>query len=150
MIGNFWSKVGAKYFEIQLLHHIFNIILSVAFCIPPSLRVIFLKDFIPCRIDKSDKSIPSKFNYFMLCAKMLVGGRRIYEGGGWCVHFFYFWLCSSRFAKYFLPVLSNFFKESFVKIFHMNGRWFQWHPKEGVYDPHNSWGVFFRHVDHGK
>ena len=59
-----------------------------------------------------------------------------------CTNFFDLWLCSSRFEKDVLQVLSKLYQTYLVRIFEMSGWWFLWHPKGRCTPPHKSWGVF--------
>ena len=59
-----------------------------------------------------------------------------------CTNFFDLCLCSSRFEKDVLQVLSKLYQTYLVRIFEMSGWWFLWHPKGRCTPPHKSWGVF--------
>ena len=66
--------------------------------------------------------------------------------------FFDFRLRSLRNEKDFLPVLSKLSQASMVKMFHFSDEWkmVSMAPQRGVYTPHKSRGIFFRHIGHGK
>ena len=66
--------------------------------------------------------------------------------------FFDFRLRSLRYEKDFLQVLSKLSQASMVKIFHFSDEWkvVSVAAQRGVYTPHKSRGVFYRHIDHGK
>ena len=67
--------------------------------------------------------------------------------------FFYFRLRSLRYEKYFLQKLSKLSQASMVKFFHFSDEWevvSVASQREGVYTPHKSRGIFYRHIDHGK